>query len=170
MKSKYRIFAAICAAFILITGISAIADDFDLKNLVGKWEGEGMFLMPVTDVEVEIEGAGEFVWDEERQLIKTNMSGSKFLLAYSDSGLLIHHPETDSVSWEIWDSWGKHAKYWGRVHGDVLVADRVYKKRPYRVTVQFPHPDTLDFSLNIINPKDDESTEKASFLLWRVED
>ena len=97
------------------------------------------------------------------------MSGSKFLLAYSDSGLLIHHPETDSVSWEIWDSWGKHAKYWGKVHDDVLIADRVYKKRPYRVTVQFPHPDTLDFSLIVINPEKDEQKEKASFLLWRVE-
>jgi len=82
------------------------AAKFDLKGLAGSWEGEGMFLMPVTDLEVEVEGEGEFVYDAKRDLVKTTMSGSKFLVPYSDSGLLRYDLATDSVSWEVWDNWG----------------------------------------------------------------
>ncbi|RKX27996.1 MAG: hypothetical protein DRP47_05455, partial [Candidatus Zixiibacteriota bacterium] len=87
--------------------------DFDIMNLVGEWEGEGFFIVPVTEIEVEIEGEGTFIFDSTHQYLRTAMRGSKFLINYADSGYLQYYPETDSVSWEIWDSWGRHAMYWG---------------------------------------------------------
>jgi hypothetical protein len=141
---------------------------FDLKGLVGSWEGEGMFLMPVTDVEIELEGAGEFVYDTKRGLLKTAMTGEKFLLNYADSGLLRHDPQTDSVTWEIWDNWGKHAKYRGEIRDGRLVADRTFKDKGYQVTVNFPHPDTMDFRLTLADPDTKVRETRARFLLWRV--
>lgn len=168
-----RFFLLLVAAATVITATSfgpraADKTDFDLKSLVGSWKGEGVFLMPVSDLEVEIEGAGEFVYDAKRDLIKTAMSGSKFMLSYADSGLLIHHAKTDSISWEIWDNWGKHAKYWGEFRDGKLVADRLSRNRNYQVTVTFPHPDTLDFQLIATEPETQEKSTRARFYLWRV--
>ncbi len=166
---------AAAAALLLAVGIGAGSPlakggqkKFDLKSLVGSWEGEGMFLMPVTDVEVELEGQGEFVYDAGRDLIKTSMTGTKYFLNYADSGLLRHDPQTDSITWEIWDNWGKHAKYRGEIRDGRLVADRTFKNKGYQVTVDFPHPDTLDFRLTLADPDTKVRETRARFVLWRV--
>ncbi len=159
------------AIALVLPGSFPAAEDtpkFDLMNLVGEWEGEGMFLMPVTGSEISIEGHGSFVYDEANDRIRTSMSGSKLFINYSDSGYLQYYPATDSVSWEVWDSWGKHALYWGQIKDDQLVANRVYKHDNYRVQVKFPHPDTLDFHLIVRDEK--REFDKARFLLWRVTD
>jgi len=144
------------------------AAKFDLKGLAGSWEGEGMFLMPVTDLEVEVEGEGEFVYDAKRDLVKTTMSGSKFLVPYSDSGLLRYDLATDSVSWEVWDNWGQHSMYYGQWRDGVIAADRLWKSRNYQVTVTFPHRDTLNFHLTATDPQTQLKTTRARFSLWRV--
>ncbi len=159
--------AALLAAIIPNSHPAADSAKFDIMNLVGNWEGEGMFRMPVTNAEMSIEGEGSFVYDKANDRIRTSMQGSKFLISYSDSGYLQYYPETDSVSWEVWDSWGKHALYWGQIKEDRLVADRIHKNKNYRVQVTFPHPDTLDFHL-IVRGDDNKEFDKARFLLWRV--
>lgn len=161
------ILLAVIAGLLPASFPAAEGNPFDVMNIVGAWEGEGMFMMPVTDVEINIEGEGEFVYDEANDRIRTSMRGSKFLLSYSDSGYLQYYPATDSVSWEVWDSWGKHSLYWGKIDGDQLVADRIYKKKNYRVKVEFPHPDTLDFRLIVTTP-DNDTYDRATFRLWRV--
>lgn len=144
-------------------------DKFDLMNLVGQWEGQGFFEVPVSGGTVEIEGSGTFTYDSTHNRIRTSMQGSKFFIEYSDSGYLQHYPETDSVSWEVWDNWGKHSMYWGVIDNKMLVADRIYKKKGYQVNVTFPHPDTLDFHL-VVNNNDGTKYDKAAFLLWRVKE
>ena len=172
MNMKYAWTMPVALIVCLAVLTPATADDnstngFDMMNLVGKWEGEGMFLMPVTNIEVSISGEGNFTWDAEHQRIRTAMQGSKLFFNYSDSGYLQHFPATDSVSWEVWDSFGKHALYWGVMDNAILRADRRHKSKDYRVTVTFPHPDTLDFHL-IVRPPDSDPFDKASFRLWRV--
>ena len=162
-----QLIVLLAAGLLIAAAGTGAQEKFDLMDLVGQWEGEGMFLMPVTNVEVNIEGEGEFVYDAVNDRIRTSMRGTKFMIAYSDSGYLTHYPESDSVSWEVWDSWGKHALYWGEIRDDKLVADRIHRSKNYTVTVEFPHPDTLDFRLTVRNPNE-EPYEKARFLLWRV--
>ena len=144
-------------------------DKFDLMNLIGEWEGEGFFEVPVSGGTVEIEGAGTFTYDSTHNRINTSMQGEKLFLTYSDSGYIHHYPKTDSVSWEVWDNWGKHSMYWGIIDNEMLVANRIYKKKNYQVVITFPHPDTLDFHL-VVHKKDGSKYDKASFLLWRVKE
>jgi len=168
-KKISLIFLALIIVLLGINKSSSAADKFDLMNLIGEWEGEGFFQVPVTGGTVEIEGYGMFTYDSTQNFIRTSMQGSKFLINYSDSGQLIHHPESDSVSWEVWDNWGKHSMYWGMIEDHMLIAKRVYKKINHQVVVTFPHPDTLDFHL-VVHKKDGTQYDKASFLLWRVKD
>ncbi|MBU8933633.1 MAG: hypothetical protein KOO62_06465 [candidate division Zixibacteria bacterium] len=171
----FRVLTIVTLLFILATSCALSQKapipppDFDIMSLVGEWEGEGFFLIPVTGIEVEIEGSGTFIYDSTRQRLRTAMSGSKLFINYSDSGYLQYYPETDSVSWEIWDSWGKHAIYWGVISDGALRADRLYKKKGYRVEAVFPHKDTLDFHLRV-RDKDGSEKDKAAFLLWRKKD
>ena len=165
-----------CIIFLTLTlilfgnnQITSAADKFDLMNLIGNWEGQGFFEIPVSGGTVEIEGAGTFTYDSTNHRIRTAMEGSKFFIDYSDSGYLQHYPETDSVSWEVWDNWGKHAMYWGVIDNGKLVADRIFKKKGYQVNVTFPHPDTLDFHL-VVHNNDGTNYDKAAFLLWRVKE
>ncbi len=141
--------------------------DFDFMNLIGNWEGEGSFLIPKTGVSLDIEGTGVFEYDSLNNRVRTSMQGTKMLLTYADSGYLYYHPETDSVSWEVWDTWGRHALYWGVVENGVLRADRLFKNRNYRVSVFFPHPDTLDFRLTR-RQSDGGEEDQATFLLWKT--
>jgi hypothetical protein len=168
-KPMKRLFVLLAAGFLALA-ISPGAQDksFDLMNVIGEWEGEGTFVMPVTDMELDIEGSGKFVYLPDLDVIRTEMSGSKFLMAYSDSGYLRYYPETDSVSWEIWDSWGKHSLYWGEVRDNQLVATRDHPERWYRVTVEFPDPDTLEFRLVTTDRESLEQEVKARFTLWRT--
>ena len=175
MKRRILIVAAAAAAVLaLALGAGAGSPQakggstkFDLKNLVGSWKGGGMFLMPITDVEIDLEGQGKFVFDTKRNLLKTAMSGTKYFLSYADSGLLRHDPQTDSVTWEIWDNWGKYAKYRGEIRDGRLVADRTFKDEGYQVTVNFPHVDTLDFRLTLTDPETQVKETRARFVLWR---
>ncbi len=170
MKNNYsRIIIMIIMLVIGFTLSSFAEDKFDVMNLIGEWEGQGFFEVPVSGGTVEIEGSGTFTYDSTNNRIRTSMQGTKFFINYSDSGYLQHYPGTDSVSWEVWDNWGKHAMYWGEINNNMLVADRVYKKKNYQVLVTFPHPDTLDFHL-VVNKKDGTKYDKASFLLWRVKE
>ncbi|MEA2030008.1 MAG: hypothetical protein U9N55_00200 [candidate division Zixibacteria bacterium] len=143
--------------------------DFDIMNLVGEWEGEGFFVVPATDIKVEIEGDGLFVYDSTNHRMRTSMNGTSLFINYADSGYLQYYPKTDSVSWEIWDSWGRHSMYWGVIDSNILRADRIFKNGKYRVKVTFPHPDTLDFHLRK-HVTDSSNLDRAAFLLWRKKD
>ena len=150
-------------------GFSGGNEKFDLKALEGDWEGRGEFLMPVTHVNVGLEGAARFDYDSTGGYLRTSMTGEKFFFTYSDSGHLVMDNKTDSISWEVWDNFGKHTKYFGTVDGNKVTGDRYKKKHFYNVTIELVTADSIDFKLTVTDPDGDKYT-RAAFYLWRVKD
>ena len=74
-----------------------------------------------------------------------------------------------SISWEVWDNFGKHALYFGTVSGNKIVGDRYKKDNRYVVMIELVNKDSIDFKLTITEPNGDQ-TEKAAFNLWRVKE
>ncbi len=164
-----RFFIPLLIAATLLLAELLTADDrnFDVFNLLGQWQGNGVFVMPVTGLEMEMEGSASFVRDTSGGYIRTSMIGTKYLYTYQDSGRLYVNPDNDSLLWEVWDGFGRHVFYEGAVNGDTLTGRRWKGKAEYKLTAQMVTPDSLDFRLYYINP-DGERAEKARFNLGRV--
>ncbi|UCG62360.1 MAG: hypothetical protein JSV52_03485 [Candidatus Zixiibacteriota bacterium] len=143
------------------------SQQLDLKILEGEWEGDGEFLMPVTDIPMSVEGQAQFVWDSVTGRLRTALTAEKFLFTYSDSGYLVLDSRTDSISWEVWDNFGKHAKYYGQVSGKKVVGNRYRRGNHYQVVVELVTNDSIDFRLTVTEP-DSNQFNRAVFNLWRV--
>jgi len=156
------IFILFCIPHIFAENIKKI----DLKNLEGNWEGVGFFLLPVADTEVKITGSANFLYDTEKDRLRTELKGEKLFFTYSDSGYLKIDNKTDSVSWEVWDNSGKHALYHGIAEGNMLKGERYRKENLYEVSIEQVTIDSIDFKLTITKPNG-ESYNKAVFNLWR---
>lgn len=161
-KISVTIFLIFCISHVFADSVEKI----DLKNLDGEWEGVGFFLLPVANTEVKITGSANFVYDAEKERLRTELRGEKLFFTYSDSGYLKIDNNTDSVSWEVWDNSGKHALYHGRVEGNMLKGERYRKKNLYEVSIEQVTNDSIDFKLTITEPNG-ESFDKAVFNLWR---
>ena len=74
----------------------------------------------------------------------------------------------DSVSWEVWDNFGKHALYYGQVKGNTIRGQRVHKTRKYEFEVTQINSDSLVVQLTQQN-EDGEVEPIADFQLHRVE-
>ena len=142
---------------------------FDLKALEGDWEGSGEFLVPITHTNMSVEGTARFDYDSAAGHLRTSLTGEKFLFTYSDSGHLVMDSKTDSISWEVWDNFGKHAKYYGTVDGNKITGDRYKKKSLYNVMIELVTADSIDFKLTVTESDGDKYT-RAAFNLWRVKD
>lgn len=165
MKKIILLIAVIIASTVMADKV----DKIELKNLDGDWEGVGEFLMPVTNMNVDIAGKANFVYDEKTERLRTSLSGEKLFFSYSDSGYLWVDPKSDTISWEVWDNRGKHALYHGRVDGNTITGERKRKDDIYRVIIEQVTTDSIDFKLNITQP-DGDNFNKAVFHLWRVKD
>ena len=111
--------------FISLTipiNLTAENNKIDLRNLEGQWEGTGKFLVPMTNIEMDIEGSADFKYNEDNDYLRTALVGEKFLFSYSDSGHLAQNQVNDSIYWEVWDNRGKHAFYKGKVEGNLISA------------------------------------------------
>ncbi len=139
----------------------------DLRTLEGDWAGQGEFIVPMTNITMSVEGRAQFAYDSLTGRLRTALTGEKFLFTYSDSGYLIHDTRTDSISWEVWDNFGKHAKYYGEVDGNRVVGNRYKKDSHYQVVIELVTLDSIDFRLTVTEP-DSTQFNKAVFNLWRV--
>lgn len=167
MKFRFSTYIAAFAALVLAVTLVADDHDFDLKALSGSWEGEGVFVMPVTDIEMDIEGEAEFEYDQSKNWLRTQITGTKFMFSYSDSGHIARIPKTDSVWWEVWDNFGRHSRYFGKVDKHSMFGQRRYGKKLYEVRIDHVHADTIDFKLTV-TPDDEPLENRATFRLWRV--
>lgn len=141
----------------------------DLGKLEGAWKGTGQLRMPVTNILVNISGQASFEYDSAQGYLRTALRGEKFLFSYSDSGHLVHDPQTDSISWEVWDNFGKRAMYHGTVEGNMIRGSRRHKSRLYSVMIALVTNDSIDFKLTVTG-EDGASKDRAAFNLWRVEE
>lgn len=161
------VFVALGAVFIIYGNLLPERIGFDVKRLIGEWEGRGTFVMPITGLSLSVKGKASFHHHSATGLVRTSVKGKKLFFTYCDSGYLRIDETTDSVSWELWDSWGKNVKYRGRVRDGTLKADRLDEKGTYCISVEFPHEDTLYFRLTLTK-KDGKARNKARFRLSRV--
>lgn len=158
------------ALTILLIPIIIVAGDvkkIELENLDGNWEGDGKFILPMTSVPVSIEGKANFVYDKEKDRLRTSLTGEKLFFTYSDSGYITIDSKTDSVRWEIWDNRNKHAIYHGLRKDNQVVGERARKKDIYKVIIEQTATDSIEFKLTV-TPPDGEEYNKATFNLWRV--
>lgn len=171
--NKNKVFKSILALLILFPVLVLIAQDsqsgFELRQLEGDWTGNGRVLIPITRIETDISGDATFEYDEKNNWLRTSITGTKFLFTYTDSGHLIIDSVTDSISWEVWDNYGKHAIYFGKVDSNLISGIRKKGKDIYSVSIELVTIDSLDFKLIQIKP-DGKEISRASFSLWRVKE
>lgn len=110
LSSKKTALAA-TILLLVVTAMAVMADEqadkFDADRLIGRWRGEGSFLMPMTGIDISVDGEADFTPDTAHGCLRTAMTGSTFMFSYSDSGHLTIDPATDSLRWEIWDGFGR---------------------------------------------------------------
>lgn len=167
-----KLVSVITSVLLILLFSYSLSEDvkkMDLKSLEGNWEGNGEFLMPATDIAVSIAGKAQFQYDSTGGYLRTALTGEKFLFTYSDSGHLYLDGQTDSIHWEVWDNFGKHAKYSGMVEGNTITGKRYHKQNLYRVIIEIVSKDSIDFKLTITDPKG-VIKDKATFNLWRVKE
>jgi hypothetical protein len=124
------------------------ANHLDIASLAGSWMGAGMFVMPVTGFEMEVEAMAEMSRDADTDFYRTLLTGTKFMYTYADSGHLWIDPGGDSLRWEVWDGFNGHAIYYGRVEGNQVFAGRRPGARTYRLQVSRASADSVDMTLD----------------------
>lgn len=165
---------------ILFTAFPARSDDAidkNLRRLQGKWEGIGEATIPVAGITVSIEGEALFSYIAEKGYLKTEISGKKLFFSYSDSGHLSLNDANDSISWKIWDSFGKFSHYKGAIEaeekdekeGNTLKVMHRRGKNLNKITVRFITSDSLTFMLETIY-SDGKSKKNVTLDLTRVKD
>ena len=154
---------------LLTLGLATASDtvDFKLADLEGDWEGVGTFVVPMTGMEMDIEGQAKFEYVHDKNYLRTELVGEKFLFTYSDSGHLAMDQRSDSLTWEVWDNLGRHAFYRGKKEGGRISGERMYKGDLYSVEIKLVTMDSLAFRLSTTD-EDGDSADKATFNLWRV--
>lgn len=157
--------------------LSEDAIDEDLRRLQGKWIGVGEAAIPVTGITVSIEGEALFSYIAEENYLKTEITGRKLFFSYSDSGHLSLNEANDSISWEIWDSFGKFSHYKGAIEaeeesgkaGKTLKVMHQRGKNLNKITIRFITSDSLTFMLETIY-SDGKSKRNVILDLRRIKD
>jgi hypothetical protein len=146
---KYRVVIPILAAVLVVFGAVITADQsgrFDPEPYLGSWDGGGKVLMPWTGMQVPFDGGAVFSRDSNG-VIHTSFYGETAGFTYSDSGILLVDAETDSLTWDLWDSNGKHRRFHGVALGDILLGRGVKGGPTYTVTNRFITPDSLNITV-----------------------
>jgi hypothetical protein len=165
-------FRTMCSlVFFLVLGaslfaIAQIPENFRLEALAGYWQGQGEVLLPNTSLTISIDGKAVFTYDSLTSRLRTQIDARKFIFSYADSGYLYHDTGTDSISWDTWNSSGKHVRYIGIIKNSVFTGADTRHGYLYRVKIDFITADSLDFTLTATDHKGD-STTQAAITLWR---
>ncbi|MDF1545905.1 MAG: hypothetical protein P1R58_12495 [bacterium] len=165
MSRQYLVLmiALLCCSSFLVAGDKV---DFELADLEGDWEGVGSFVVPMTGMEMEIEGKANFKYLRDEKYLRTSLTGEKFLFTYSDSGHMVLHEQTDSLTWEVWDNLGRHSLYRGAKQGNQLLGQRMRKGKLYSAEINLITMDSISFRLSTTD--DGQRVDKAKVELWRV--
>lgn len=139
----------------------------DLRMLSGEWEGEGEVIIPKTPIPISIEGKAVFTYDTLTSRLRTSLEASRFFFNYSDSGYLSHDPATDSITWEVWDGFGKYCLYKGKIEDNVITGTQDREGWYDRITIDFFNSDSLSFRLTSVY-QNGKVRERATIDMWRV--
>ncbi len=170
MRFYSKFVVAIILSFVgLLSAGAKHTDDFRLQALAGNWEGEGEVLIPKTSIPLSIDGKAVFTYDSLTNRLRTEIQASKFLFKYADSGYIFHDTATDSISWDIWDGFGKYSRYIGTVQDNVITGANTRHGYRYRVKIDFITDDSLSFTLTATDRKGDSST-RAAIVMWRSDE
>lgn len=151
--------------------VSAVPEDttsFSLGLLAGCWEGNGEVIIPKTSIPISIEGKAVFSYDSTRKRLRTSLEASRFFFSYADSGYLSHNPDTDSITWEVWDSFGKYSEYTGKLENNVIHGARHKGSKAYNILISLITRDSLSFSLTTTY-ENGKTLRKAAIDMWRIE-
>jgi hypothetical protein len=163
------IFALIIAlTFCAAVGEEETVGKFDIESLAGNWEGKGKVRVPVTGMKISINGKAAFAYDSLTRKLRTSLEGKRFFFSYTDSGYLTHDTLTDSITWEIWDSFGKYSFYTGKVENNIINGVKTKEGRLYNVIVDFITNDSLTFKLTTTD-EDGDVTKRVALDMWRKE-
>ncbi len=142
--------------------------DFCLNCLEGTWSGEGEVIIPNIRFPLSIEGNATFAYDSAGGYLRTAIEGRKFYFTYSDSGHLYYHPETDSITWEIWDGFGEYGIYYGEIKDGMLQGTLSKDKWLFHIKVDFVANDTIQFHMTTQKGFEGNEKPQATIDLWRM--
>ncbi len=159
---------------VILLGIFALANNsvsdktkLDLETFDGDWEGEGTYYLPFTSIPTDIEANAVFKYDDSKKILRTQITAERFMLKYSDSGLLAYIPKKDSLKWEIWNSFGYHVQYSGGVKGKSIHGQRQWGKHVYDLYVDLVSDDSMKIKITSTD-EDGESSKVANGFLRRT--
>lgn len=155
------------SAFALSGNSVSEKSKLDLKTFDGNWEGEGTYYLPFTGIPTSVDATAKFEYDKIKKNLRTALTAERFMLQYSDSGLLVYSPKKDSLNWEIWNSFGYHVQYAAGVKGKTIQGRRQWGKDIYNLQVDLITDDSMKIKITITDDKGD-STEIADGYLRRV--
>lgn len=154
---------------ILVLANNSISEKskLDLKTFDGNWSGEGTYYLPFTGIPTTVDATAKFEYDNIKKNLRTAITAERFMLQYSDSGLLVYSPKKDSLNWEIWNSFGYHVQYAAGVKGKSIHGRRQWGNEIYDLQVDLITDDSMKIRITSIDDEGD-STEIAHGFLRRT--
>lgn len=165
-----RMFLVTIGIIALLAVFGQAETKFDQDRLIGKWAGEGWFVLPGTSSAIGVDGTATFERDSTGKKILTNIMGAKFLFSYSAIGELIFDEDSDSLSWKVEDSFGKKKTYRGLAKGNSIVGKQTSRRGEYRIKLRFEGADSVVVLLSLKAAKDSTTTDLSRFVMGRVKD
>lgn len=167
MKITIRLLIAIILSVLVFVNNSVSEKSkLDLKTFGGNWEGEGTYYLPFTSIPTSVDAKAIFKYDNVKKLLRTAITAERFMLQYSDSGVLVHSPKKDSLNWEIWNSFGYNVKYEAGVKGKSIHGRRQWGKNVYDLYVDLITDDSMKIKITSTDGEGD-LTEIANGYLRR---
>ncbi len=169
LHSQKFLIIVLVSALILANNTVSEKTKLDLASFDGKWEGEGTYYLPFTGMPTSVDAQAAFEYDHINKFLRTQITGERFMLKYSDSGRLAYIPKKDSLNWEIWNSFGYHVKYAGGVKGKSIHGRRHWGKYVYDLFVEVVSDDSLKIKITSTDAEG-ESSEIANGYLRRTKE
>lgn len=157
----------IFSVFVLADNSVSEKSKLDLKTFGGNWDGEGTYYLPFTSIPTSVDAKAKFEYDSVKKLLRTAITAERFMLQYSDSGVLVYSPKKDSLNWEIWNSFGYHVKYEAGVKGNSIHGRRQWGKNVYDLYVNLVTDDSMKVKITSTDEEGD-LTEIANGYLRRT--
>ncbi len=159
--------AIILGILVLVNNSVSEKTKLNLKTFNGNWEGEGTYYLPFTGIPTTVDATAKFEYDNVKKNLRTAITAERFMLQYSDSGLMTYNPKKDSLNWEIWNSFGYHVQYTAGVKEKSIHGRRIWGKSVYDLYVDLISEDSMKIKITSIDDEGD-STEIANGYLRRT--